>query len=445
MDNIAISLENISKIYKLYKSKNDHLKDALNPFGKVYHREFFALRDINLDIAKGTFLGILGRNGAGKSTLLKIIASSLTPTTGSVRTNGQIVPLINLGAGFNPNYTGLQNIYFYGAIMGFSRPEMKEMEKRIIDFADIEDFIEQPLKTYSSGMRARLGFAVATEINPEILIVDEVLAVGDIMFRRKCYQRMQKIMDHSKAILYVTHTPESIVRMCNQAILMDRGEIILSGEPKTVSTAYQRLMNANKADVDVIRNEVIAENKKKKSNHKNKEIDGEKKSKYFEAHYIPNFKSKSTQILKDYDIDMFDMKMSTKQGKEVNHLVTDEEYIFSYKIRFNVHVKSVIFFTVFRTTQGINMGACYTPGLNTPMKNVKIKEIYEIKLRFKCIFLNETYFITIGVFNEAHKELAAVIDAYAFKVESSEFKNKFMGLVKYEKQHNIINHKNPAE
>jgi len=198
---IAISLKNVSKYYKLYNKPKDRLKEALSRSGKIYHKKFYATKNLDLEIKKGEILGIVGKNGSGKSTLLKLITGVLTPDEGSITVNGKISALLELGSGFNPEFTGMQNIFFYGTILGFSKEEMKEKLDDILAFADIGDFIQQPLKTYSSGMKSRLGFAVAVHIDPEILILDEVLAVGDILFRRKCYAKMEEFFKFLFSIL----------------------------------------------------------------------------------------------------------------------------------------------------------------------------------------------------------------------------------------------------
>ena len=184
MSDIAISIKNVSKYYKLYNSPKDRLKESLSFSNKQYHKKFYATQNLSLDIKKGEILGIVGKNGSGKSTLLKLITSVLTPDEGSIKVNGKISALLELGSGFNPEFTGIENIFFYGTILGFSKQEMEAKLDDIIAFADIGDFIYQPLKSYSSGMKSRLGFAVAIHIEPEILILDEVLSVGDVLFQR---------------------------------------------------------------------------------------------------------------------------------------------------------------------------------------------------------------------------------------------------------------------
>ncbi|HBE34999.1 MAG TPA: ABC transporter ATP-binding protein, partial [Cyanobacteria bacterium UBA11368] len=226
MTEIAIAINNVSKCFKRYANPADRLKELLLP-GTVKAKEFWALRDVSVKIPKGKTIGIVGRNGSGKSTLLQIIAGILTPTRGEVQAQGRIAALLELGSGFNPEFTGRQNVFFNGQLLGLSYQEIEARYDAIAAFADIGDFIDQPVKTYSSGMFVRLAFAVATSVEPDILVVDEALSVGDEAFQRKCFARIQAIKDRGGTILFVSHSPTSVVSLCDSAILMDRGELLL--------------------------------------------------------------------------------------------------------------------------------------------------------------------------------------------------------------------------
>ena len=204
MPNTAIKVSNLTKIYKLYDKPMDRLKESLHPLKKNYHKDFYALNDVSFEVKKGETVGIIGKNGAGKSTLLKIITGVLTPTSGDVQVNGRIASLLELGAGFNPEYTGIENIYLQGTLMGFGHEEMAAKVDEILAFADIGDFIHQSVKMYSSGMFARLAFAVAINVDPDILIVDEALSVGDAAFQNKCIRKMEEIGDKGITILFVS-------------------------------------------------------------------------------------------------------------------------------------------------------------------------------------------------------------------------------------------------
>jgi len=235
---IAIKVNNLSKIYHLYDKPEDRLKEALNPFKKKYHHDFYALNEVSFEIKKGETVGIIGKNGAGKSTLLKIITGVLTPTSGSVEVNGKISSLLELGAGFNPEMTGIENIYLNGTIMGFSEEEMDSKVDVILEFADIGKFVYQQVKTYSSGMFARLAFSVAVNIDPDILIVDEVLSVGDMAFQAKCILRMKLMISNGATVLFVSHDITSIKDLCQSAILLKNARIEMMGNVKNVAERY---------------------------------------------------------------------------------------------------------------------------------------------------------------------------------------------------------------
>ncbi|TGU70217.1 ABC transporter ATP-binding protein [Geomonas terrae] len=240
-EDIIININKLTKVYKLYDSPQDRLKEALHPLRKKYHKEFHAIDDISLDIRRGETVGIIGQNGAGKSTLLKMITGVLTPTSGSVSVNGKISALLELGAGFNPQLTGLENVYFNGTLMGYTHDQIDNKLEEILSFADIGDFIRQPVITYSSGMFVRLAFAVAVNVEPEILIVDEALSVGDMMFQAKCYDKIRSLMSGGVTTLFVTHNMNTISSLCNSAYLLDSGKIFAHGAPNEVTRAYFRL------------------------------------------------------------------------------------------------------------------------------------------------------------------------------------------------------------
>lgn len=239
---IAIRAHNLSKVYKLYDRSRDRLKESFDPFRRNYHRDFHALKDVNFEIRKGETFGIIGKNGSGKSTLLKIIAGVLTPSGGKLEVQGKVSALLELGIGFNPEMTGLENIYFSGTIMGYSRQEMEAKLEDILAFADIGDYIHQPVKTYSSGMFVRLAFAVATKVDPEILVVDEALAVGDIFFQSKCMLLMKKMIDRGVTLLFVSHDTTSVTNLCRKAIYLEQGIVRAAGESLKVTDFYLRDM-----------------------------------------------------------------------------------------------------------------------------------------------------------------------------------------------------------
>ena len=238
----AIEIRNLSKMYKLYNKPSDRLRDSLGLSRKKRYKEHYALQNINFDIHEGECVGIIGTNGSGKSTILKIITGVLSPTEGTVTVNGRISALLELGAGFNPEYSGMENIYLNGTMLGFSEEEIDSRLDEILSFADIGDFVNQPVKTYSSGMFVRLAFAVAINIDPEILVVDEALSVGDVFFQSKCYHKFEEFKKQGKTILFVSHDLGSVSKYCDRVILLNQGEMLDEGTPKAMVDMYKQLL-----------------------------------------------------------------------------------------------------------------------------------------------------------------------------------------------------------
>ena len=255
MSDVAIRVENVSKVYKLYDKPIDRLKETLNISNKVYHKDHYALNDISFEVKKGETVGIIGTNGSGKSTLLKMITGVLTPTSGNIEVNGKVSALLELGAGFNPEYTGMENIYLNGTMMGYSREEMESKVQPILEFADIGEFINQPVKTYSSGMFARLAFAVAINVEPEILIVDEALSVGDTRFQIKCMNKMKQMMEGGTTVLFVSHDTNSIKRFCSKALWIDKGIFKGFGDTDTLTDRYLDFLKHG--NIDGLSDEVV--------------------------------------------------------------------------------------------------------------------------------------------------------------------------------------------
>jgi ABC-type polysaccharide/polyol phosphate transport system ATPase subunit len=244
----VIEVINVSKRYKLYKSKKHRAIEALIPHINKYHTDFYSLRNFNLKVNKGEIVGVIGRNGSGKSTLMKLIAGVTIPTSGTIRVKGKIVPLLELGSGFHPEFTGYENIYFYTAILGYPKEMIRAKIKEIVEFADVGEFIDQPLKNYSSGMKSRLAFSVSVNIEPDILILDEVLSVGDGEFKEKSYRKIKEFFDKKKTIIYVSHSMSSVKELCTRAIFIEKGELIMDDLPEKV-TAYYNDVISGKAKI----------------------------------------------------------------------------------------------------------------------------------------------------------------------------------------------------
>lgn len=245
MKEYAIEVNHVSMLFHLNKERVDNAKEYFVRLltRRLTFTEFWALKDVSFKVEKGDRVGVLGFNGAGKSTLLKTIAGVLKPTTGSVKVTGVIAPMLELGAGFDPNYSGKENIYLYGATMGFSRKFIDEKFDEIVEFSELEEFMDAPLKSYSSGMRSRLGFSIATAVQPDVLILDEVLSVGDAAFRAKSEQRVLDMMAEGVTVLFVSHSTESVKRICNKAIILTRGQLVAQGEVNEICDIYTEMIN----------------------------------------------------------------------------------------------------------------------------------------------------------------------------------------------------------
>lgn len=243
-NNIAVKVDNVSVKFNIGKEKVDSLKEYVIKLlkGKLQYEEFWALQNVSFTLNKGERLGILGTNGAGKSTLLKVISQIYKPTTGAVERNGVIAPLLELGAGFDPEYSARENIFLYGAVLGYSKKFVEEKFDEIIKFSELEKFIDVPVKNFSSGMKSRLGFSICTAVQPEILILDEVLSVGDAKFKQKSEKKIQSMMKNNVTVLFVSHSIDQVKRICNKAMILDHGKMLDFGDVETVSNHYEEMI-----------------------------------------------------------------------------------------------------------------------------------------------------------------------------------------------------------
>ncbi len=461
-NDIVISTSNLCKVYKLYLSPQDRLKEALHPRRKKYHKDFFALKDLNLEIRRGEVIGIVGKNGSGKSTLLKILSRVLTPNSGEFMVKGKVSSLLELGSGFNPELTGMENIFFYGTILGFSEEKIKGKLQEILDFADIGDFVYQPLKTYSSGMKARLAFSVAVNVDPDILILDEVLAVGDELFRRKCYARMEKFFQGGKTILYVSHDLSSINQFCSRAIMLDRGQLIIEGPPKLITNQYQKYLFSEPGKKDAVMREITAMNNDisikravyDEINSLEKKQDQIRQS-YDEPHkrqksnttkpkqkpfFIPGLIPKSRVEYRNQDVDIADVQITTLEGEDVNVLVSGQEYVFQYKVKFNIQAENVGFGMMIKTESGSNLSGSSSRKFDQIIKNVTKNQTIRVQWKFQCNLLSGTYYVNAGITTIKGTEgvfLNRIVDAMAFRVLLPE-DNKYSGIANLYQNLNII-------
>lgn len=408
-ENTVIRLENVSKYYKLYHSQRDRLKEIVNIYGRQYHKKYYALKNVELNIKKGQILGMVGENGSGKSTLLKLISSVLKPSAGRIIVNGRISALLELGAGFNPQFTGIENIKFYSTIMGMQKDVLEEKLGEIIEFAGLGEYINQPLKNYSSGMRARLGFAVAVNVDPDILIVDEVLAVGDESFRRKCYLKMEKFFNSGKTVIYVSHNLGSINEICNRAILLNKGNIVFDGEPKLATTYYRKLINTKESDRASILKDISSISSEDYS------INDKNENNEYENEYYEEIQNQTKIYHSKYNVESSDHELKTVNGDIVNHLFTGREYIFEFKIKIASEVGRINFGFGITNEKGVGLSWAFYPGINSYV-NIEENNVVNVKCHFDCLFTSGLYYLTATVRNDREELISQVKDCYAFRV-----------------------------
>lgn len=367
--NLAINVCDVTKIYRLYDKPIDRLKESISLTHKKYHKEFFALDKISFSVEKGSTVGIIGTNGSGKSTILKIITGVLNPTTGSVEVDGNISALLELGAGFNMDYTGIENIYMNGTMMGFSREQMEAKLPEILEFADIGDFVYQPVKTYSSGMFVRLAFALAINVEPEILIVDEALSVGDVFFQAKCYRRMEEIRKTGTTILMVTHDMGSVIKYCDKVILLNKGEFLAEGPAGEMVDLYKKILAGRMDDLeadlakrlDSNFSDMMELNNDINKTHA-KEYHGLMKEKI-------SINSNKTEY-GDGRAEIYDLGLLDSKGELTNLLLKGEEFTIREKIRFNANIESPIFTFTIKDKKGTELS-----GTNTMFEGVEVKPV----------------------------------------------------------------------
>lgn len=397
-DEVVISVEHISKSYKLYNKPADRLKEAWS-FNKkkVYHKEHFALKDINFKVYRGECVGIIGTNGSGKSTLLKIITGVLSPLNGSVEVNGKISALLELGTGFNMEYTGLKNIYLNGTMMGYSRQEMDEKVQNIIDFAEIGEFINQPVKNYSSGMFARLAFAVAINVNPDILIVDEALSVGDIFFQAKCYKKFNEFQENGKTILFVSHDLSSVLKYCNRCLLLNKGEQIDIGTTSDIVNTYRKILVQTNKEREHEKGEDAEKieklNAEERQNEKDTECITKESGNLWKEQLIlnPNFVNYG-----DGKANIDDFAVLDAKGGISTSIYKGEKYSIRLKVKFNEGIDFPIFAYTIKDLKGVELTGTNTMLENNSLEHVNAGEVVVIEFRQKMILQGGQYLLSIA-------------------------------------------------
>ncbi len=421
---LAIRLNHVSKIYQIYKRPEDRLKQSLFRHRRRYYQEFWALRDISLTVERGHTVGIVGRNGSGKSTLLQIICGTLRPTGGELQVNGRVSALLELGSGFNPDFTGRENVYLNSAILGLSRAETDELFDEIAAFADIGSYIEQPISTYSTGMVMRLAFAVAISVRPDILVVDEALAVGDEAFQRRCMARIEALKDRGATILFVSHSANQVVDICDRAILLDRGELLYDGQPRRAVNCYHRLLYTPAATVSDFRDSLLEARRSGVEPMEERVASGEELAadpigSPDEEHYNPDLVPKSTVSYEARGAHIRDVRITTPAGQPVNMLVTGRRYQIRFHVDFTESAWQVAAGTRIKTITGVELGGASTIHTDRMIEHVRAGTRLEVSHEFECRLMDGTYFINAGVssLNEGERAwMHRQVDASMFMV-----------------------------
>lgn len=422
----AISVRSISKTFHIYDKPRDRLLQMFSGGRRQYYREFWALNDVSFDIQKGETVGIVGRNGSGKSTLLQIICGTLSPTHGDIVTTGRIAALLELGSGFNPEFSGRENVYMNAAVLGLSRKETDEKFSEIEAFAEIGRFIDQPVKTYSSGMMVRLAFAVAIHVDPQILIVDEALSVGDELFQRKCFSRIEAIKKGGATILFVSHSGSTVIDLCDRAILLDSGVKLTEGSPKLVIGQYQKLLYAPADKVACIRAEIQAGQVEVVDCSVNGDVvissvrDAADVTDDIEEFFDPHLQSQSVLAYESHGVQIRLPQIYNLAGERVNCLTKGRTYCYSYHVDFFSSAEMVRFGMMIKTLSGVELGgAASSSSVGESITIVSAGSTARVEFRFECNLNPGTYFINSGVMGVvagSETYLHRLLDACLFRV-----------------------------
>ena len=396
MSEIVIKAENLSKAYKIYEKDIDRVKEALNPFHKRYSKDFFALKDISFEIERGENVGLIGRNGAGKSTLLKIITGVLTPSSGTLEVKGKIASLLELGAGFNPEMTGVENVYMNGLLMGHTREEMDNKVDDIISFADIGEFINQPVKTYSSGMFARLAFAVNAFVEPDILIVDEALSVGDAFFQSKCMDKMRKMIEGGVTVLFVSHDTFAVKNLCQRAFLIDGGKLIMDATANEVVEAYRDSIIKLRHELTGGQSTAVADIVQEMKNSSKKSADGKinlpATAESIKLNQELFAKNAAYQRVQNGAASFENVQLLNLDGEPVFEVIFGQEVVLRMVIKFNEDVPALGIGYHIRNLNGVDL--VYNDSRFSDVKAIfdaKKDEIYIVDWRFKVELRQELY------------------------------------------------------
>ncbi|MGE8637360.1 MAG: ABC transporter ATP-binding protein [Achromobacter sp.] len=435
----VIRVDHLSKCYQIYDRPHDRLKQFVAPrvrnlLGRSpvnYFREFWALRDVSFNVGRGETVGIIGRNGSGKSTLLQMICGTLMPTAGTVETHGRVAALLELGAGFNPEFSGRENVFLNAMVLGLSQAEIEARFDEIAAFADIGQFIEQPVKHYSSGMYARLAFAVAINVDPDILVVDEALAVGDEPFQRKCFARIDAIKSRGATILFVSHSGAAIINLCDRAVLLNAGERLYTGIPKRAVYFGQKLGNTtSEKAVDLIA-EIRRIDAEGDAALPATPLAGQEAANgsappadkaavgglepFYDATFVPDMLSYD-----EVGARLEAPALQTLAGARVNHILRGHRYKLKCTVKVIEDCTAVRFYALIRTTSGIDLAGCAHPMLDDHGVDYAAGTTFDLEFEFECSLNPATYFCTFAMQGEDGSLHHRIVDAIVFRVMADE-------------------------
>lgn len=441
-----IRVESVDKIYRIWNHPRSRLVGSLSDrlsqvegfpgwfrrraaaHCRSLHEEFYALKDVSFDVHRGETVGIIGKNGSGKSTLLKLIAGTLRPTRGSVTVNGRVAAMLELAAGFEQEFTGRENVYLSASILGLNRRQVDERFEQIVDFADIGRFLDQPVKTYSSGMLVRLAFAVHTAVEPEILIIDEALSVGDETFRRKCFARLDHLREEGTTILFVSHDLGSVVNLTQRALFFHRGEVVMEGKPKAVTEQYQRYCHVSRAESEKIvallksgqsASDAGVEEESPSDSGTREASDAGYEPPRGSAQFDPHFTSKSKVEYACHGGRIHSLRLYDKARENANLLRRNRAYTFEYRVNFTEYCRDVTFAMLIKTLKGHELGGSRTLPWDQFIEHVEPGETYVIRFRFQTLLMPGVYFLNAGVegvIEGKRSYVHRILDALPFRV-----------------------------
>ncbi len=419
---VVISARQLCKTYRSYAHPLGRLLHILRPGIRGGAREFAALRNATLDIARGECVGVVGRNGSGKSTLLQLICGIRHPSSGSIRVSGRISALLELGAGFHPEFSGRENVFLQGAIQGMSRVEMTDRFDAIAAFADIGEFMDQPVRTYSSGMFIRLAFSVATSVRPDILVVDEALAVGDALFRSRCFRRIREIRDAGGTILLASHAAEQIMAVCDRVILLDEGEMLAVGSPPQVLGQFKKLLYCPPAQRPEVRLQIRAgDGQMAAAPSADMQLPGDFSGSPLAEGYDSALQAAKPIVYESAGAVISTPSINTCAGVPVNSLVRGNAYRFCYDVRFDRDAAEVRFAMLIKSALGIELGGAASSAATGSGLLVNRNTSVHVEFTFTCALNKGIYFLNAGVSGYADGEeriLHRMVDAQVFKVSA---------------------------